>query len=139
MCLVKTCSSIGFVNKTVFGNKKIQNFLFLLTIMNGCFVDRSTRFSVSVCSTSSFCMTTSFFSILMAYKVSVDFSRHKITLPNVPLPKTFKNSKFSSVCRRKKPKNKSDHNESSDAYKQTNKHIKRTIFVLPLDLPVAIP
>lgn len=29
--------------------------------------------------------------------MSVDFSRHKITLPNVPFPRTFKNSKFSNV------------------------------------------
>jgi len=42
-------------------------------------------------------MMTDFFNILIAYKWLVAFSRHMITLPNVPLPSTFRNSKSSSV------------------------------------------
>lgn len=69
----------------------------LLTIRKGWFVVLSTRFSVKMWATSSFCIIASFFSILIAYRCAVAFSLHKITLPNVPLPKTFKNSKFSNV------------------------------------------
>ena len=67
------------------------------TIRNGWFVVRSTLFSVSVCATSSLRIITSFRNILIAYKWPVAFSLQRITFPNVPFPRTFKNSKFSSV------------------------------------------
>ena len=60
-----------------------------------------TLFSVIVCSTSSFLIITSFFKIFMAYSWLVAFSRHKITLPKVPLPKTLRNSKFSNVWKKR--------------------------------------
>lgn len=80
----------------------------------------------------------------MAYNVAVDFSRHKITLPNVPLPSTFKNSKFSNVCVC----------ENREAQKwaislefryyishrtKSPRGTSLTILVLPLVFPVAIP
>lgn len=68
-----------------------------LTIRNGWFVFCRTRFSAIVCLTSSFWIITSFFRILMAKSFPVVFSRQRITLPNVPFPSTFKNSKFSRV------------------------------------------
>lgn len=68
-----------------------------LTIKKGWFVVLRTLFSVNVCATSSFWMITSFFKIFIAYSFAVAFSRHRITLPNVPLPNTLRNSKFSSV------------------------------------------
>lgn len=45
----------------------------------------------------TFAMITSFFRTLIAYSCPEIFSRHKMTFPNVPLPRTFKNSKLSNV------------------------------------------
>ena len=64
---------------------------------NGWFVFCKTRFSVIVWVTSSFFIITSFLRIFIAYKWFVAFSLHKMTLPNVPFPKTLRNSKFSKV------------------------------------------
>lgn len=43
-------------------------------------------------------MMTCFFKILMAYRWLVVFSLHRITLPKVPFPRTFRNSKSSKDC-----------------------------------------
>lgn len=53
------------------------------------------RIPVYVWAISSFATMTSFFKILIAYRRSVLFSLHKMTFPNVPFPRTFKNSKCS--------------------------------------------
>ena len=54
--------------------------------------------------TSSFLMMTSFLRIFIAYSWLVAFSRHKMTLPKVPLPSTLRNSKFSKVWKRNRTK-----------------------------------
>lgn len=81
-----------------------------LTVRNGWLVLLSTLFSVWVCATSSFCMMTSFFNILMAYSLEVAFSLQRMTFPNVPFPRTLRNSKLS-----------------------------RVIFLLPVDFEMAVP
>lgn len=52
----------------------------------------------------TFAIITSFFKIFIAYKNPVRFSRPRTTFPNVPLPNTFKNSKFSKSCKHFFPK-----------------------------------
>lgn len=75
----------------------IKKWLYTHTIKKGWFVFLKTRFSAMVCSISLFCMTSSFLKIFIANNFAVDFSRHKITLPYEPLPRTLINSKFSRV------------------------------------------
>ncbi len=102
---------LGTVGYIIVGSGLVIRFLFfrilptpgnmylsiLLTIRKGWLVVLKTLLSVKVWATSSFWMITSFFNILIAYKWPDAFSRQRITLPNVPLPSTFKNSKFSNV------------------------------------------
>lgn len=69
----------------------------ILTVKNGCLVVCKTLFSVKVWATSSFCIITAFFRILIAYRWFVAFSLQRITLPNVPFPSIFKNWKSSKL------------------------------------------
>ncbi len=84
-----------------------------------------------VCATSSFLMMTSFLRILMAYKWLVAFSRHRITLPKVPLPRTLMNSKFSNVWRAKIRKEQQAHKRKTLWTWYINPYIIPYIWSLP--------